>query len=65
MSFNPMAWLRALVADGASKWTLKSQLYDEHKRAHGSRWSSDFSDWGKDGILREHFPDKGQHEGDA
>lgn len=53
---------RALVAEGASRWTLKSQIYDEHKKAHGSRWSSDFGDWGKDGILRVNDPDKVQSE---
>lgn len=42
---------KVLIEKGASKWELKS-FYDEQKKRYGSRHSSDFHDWGKDGEMR-------------
>ncbi len=49
---NWMPDYRALVDVGASKWSLHS-FYREHRAQHGSRWSYDFHEWGKDGVVRE------------
>jgi hypothetical protein len=29
------------------------RLYDEMKRKHGARWSTDFHEWGRDGKVRK------------
>jgi hypothetical protein len=42
---------KALIEAGESKWGLKA-FYDDNRKAHGSRWSSDFHEWGKDGKRR-------------
>lgn len=42
---------RELVAGGADTWALKA-FYDDKKKLYGSRWSSDFQDWGRDGKRR-------------
>lgn len=43
----------AVIAAGDSRWTLKSDVYDRFKQEHGSRWSTDFHQWGRDGIVRD------------
>jgi len=40
-----------LIAAGEDRSGLRA-FYDKHKKTHGSRWSSDFHTWGKDGKLR-------------
>lgn len=40
-----------LIASGEGRWGLKS-FYDRNRKKHGSRWSTDFHDWGTDGKRR-------------
>ena len=42
---------RAITEAGGGAWACK-RFYDEQKVRYGSRWSSDFHDWGKDGECR-------------
>jgi hypothetical protein len=49
--FRP-EYAAALQEFGDYRWTIKTEVFDKFRDAHGSRWSSDFNEWGKDGILR-------------
>lgn len=61
---NWMADYAMLVRDGQSKWGLQS-FYREQREAHGSRWSTDFHEWGKDGVLRVTDTDKAPSNGET
>ena len=41
-----------IIADGGDGSDCKS-FFDEQKIEYGSRWSSDFHEWGTDGRVRE------------
>ena len=41
-----------IIAGGGDASDCKS-FYDEQKKEYGSRWSSDFHEWGTDGTVRE------------
>lgn len=45
----------AIIADKGGRWDLK-QFYDSQKHRYGSRHSTDFHQWGKDGIVRRRPP---------
>ena len=40
-----------IVGGGGCGWDCK-RFYDTQKKAYGSRWSSDFHEWGTDGRVR-------------
>lgn len=42
----------AVLEGGGGRWSLKVEVYDKFKKQHGSRWSSDFHEWGRDGTRR-------------
>lgn len=42
----------ALIEAGEGRWGLK-HFYDQYKKTYGSRHSTDFHDWGKDGRRRK------------
>lgn len=41
-----------IISGGGDGWDCKT-LYDEQKKEYGSRWSSDFHEWGTDGRVRK------------
>jgi hypothetical protein len=41
------------IIDGGGDGLDCKSFYDEQKKEYGSRWSSDFHEWGTDGRVRE------------
>lgn len=43
-----------IIKDGGGRWDLK-EFYRKRCKRYGSRWSTDFNEWGTDGVHPKAF----------